>query len=111
MNENEPLIERGTDNVYADLGYADAATFKLKAQLVRAMRETIAARGLTQTQAARLMGLSQPEVSKLVRGHFRNFTTDRLLVTLTRLQVDIDITMRDHGREIGEVHMPALVPA
>lgn len=108
MNENEPEIIRGGDNVYADLGYSDAATFKLKAQLVRAMGGVIQDRHLTQSQAAKLMGVGQPEVSKLLRGHFRHFSTDRLLVMLNRLNVDIDITMSDKGREIAGVHMAAL---
>lgn len=108
MSDDE-VITRGSDNVYADLGYADASTFKLKAELVRAMAAIIKTRGFAQVAAAERMGVSQPEVSRLVRGQFRQFSTDRLLVMLSRLEVDIDITLSDRGKEIAEAHMPAAV--
>ena len=53
-----------------------------------------AERGLTQTEAARLLGLSQPDVSRLLRGDFREYSLERLLRLLTTLGRDVDIVIR-----------------
>src|SRR5699024_7218951 len=67
-------IERSSGNVYADLGYPDADEMKIKAGLARAIARAIEDRGLTQTEAAKRMGLSQPKVSGLLRGRFRGIS-------------------------------------
>ena len=51
-------------------------------------------RGITQTDAARLLGLSQPDVSRLLRGDFREFSLERLFRPLTKLGRDVDIVIR-----------------
>jgi len=51
-------------------------------------------RGLTQTEVGRLMGLSQPDVSRLLRGDFREYSLERLFRLLTTLRRDIDIVVR-----------------
>ena len=53
-------ITRGTKNVFADLGFPDAETHLLKAELVTRIQGVITAQGLTQVAAAKRMGLSQP---------------------------------------------------
>lgn len=72
-------ITYGSTNVFADLGYPDADAHFSKAQLVYAIACVIKARQLNQTEAAALMGIDQPKVSQLLRGHFRGFSSDRLL--------------------------------
>ena len=59
---------RGTGNIFADLGYADAETHLLKAGLVSRIHDVMLDQKLTQSAAASLMGLSQPDVSRLLRG-------------------------------------------
>jgi predicted XRE-type DNA-binding protein len=54
----------------------------------------IRARGLTQTAAARLLGLPQPKVSLLFRGQVAGFSTDRLIRFLNRLDQDVEIVIR-----------------
>ena len=71
-------IKRGGKNVFADLGYADPETHLLKAGLVTRLREIISASKLTQVEAAERMGLSQPDVSRLLRGQFRDVSVERL---------------------------------
>lgn len=94
MEENgETMIEQGSGNVFADLGYPDAEEHMAKAKLVRAIGLAIKARGLTQMEAARLIGLDQPKVSKLLRGHFRGYSSDRLLHFLNLLGQDVIITV------------------
>ena len=71
--------KRGGKNVFADLGYADPETHLLKAGLVTRLREIISASKLTQVEAAERMGLSQPDVSRLLRGQFRDVSVERLM--------------------------------
>ena len=91
-------ITRGTKNVFADLGFPDAETHLLKAELVTRIRGVITKQNLTQTAAAKHMGLSQPDVSRLLNGQFRAVSVERLMRLLTRLGCDVDITIRDHGK-------------
>ena len=91
-------IKRGGKNVFADLGYADPETHLLKAGLVTRLREIISENKLTQVEAAERMGLSQPDVSRLLRGQFRDVSVERLMRMLTKLGYDVDIVVRSRGR-------------
>jgi len=99
MTKNkETAIVRGTKNIFADLGYADAETHLLKAKLVSRIQAAITAQALTQVAAAQCMGLSQPDVSRLLNGQFREVSLERLMRLLIRLGCDVDITIRKHGK-------------
>lgn len=91
-------IRRGTKNVFADLDFPDAETHLLKAELVTRIQEVITRQNLTQTAAAKRMRLSQPDVSRLLKGQFRDVSVERLMRLLTRLGCDVDITIRNHGK-------------
>ena len=96
-------IERGSGNVFKDLGYPDADAHLLKAELVTCIDGIIRQRGLKQVEAARLLGLSQPDVSRLLRGNFSEYTIERLLRLLTALGRDVEIVIQQspsqqHGR-------------
>ncbi len=95
MNEAEVKIERGSGNVFADLGHADAEAHLLKAELVTRIDRVIRRRRLKQVEAAQLLGLSQPDISRLLRGNFRDYSVERLLRLLTKLGHDVEITIRD----------------
>jgi predicted XRE-type DNA-binding protein len=103
MKTHEAVI-RGASNVFADLGFApgEAAELKIKADLTLRIYHRIKELGLTQIKAAAQLGLSQPDVSKLMRGRHTGYSVDRLLTLLNALEVDIDIVMRPkhHGRTI-----------
>ena len=92
-------IERGSGNVFADLGRPDAETHLLKAKLVTRIDEIIRRRGLTQVEAAKLLGLSQPDVSRLLRGSFREYSVERLLRSLLALGRDVEIVIREPRRK------------
>jgi len=94
MNGDDVRIERGSGNVFADLGRPDAEVHLLKAELVTRIDEIIRRRRLTQVQAAELLGLSQPDVSRLLRGNFREYSVERLLRLLMALGRDVDIVIR-----------------
>jgi len=87
-------VEAGSGNVFADLGIAQPELALVKAQLVQRIRDGIAEKNLTQTQAAKLLGLDQPKVSALVRGRTSGYSTDRLFRFLNLLGQQIDITIR-----------------
>ena len=87
-------IQPGSGNVFADLGLPDADAHLLKAGLVRRIDGIIRQRRLTQAQAAELLGLSQPDVSRLLRGSFRDYSMERLLRLLTALGRDVEIVIR-----------------
>jgi len=89
-----PRFELSSGNVFADLGFEHPEEELAKAQLIFQIVELIRARGLTQTQAARLLDLPQPKVSLLFRGQSAGFSTDRLIRFLNRLDQDIEIVVR-----------------
>ena len=99
---DDTSIKRGSQNLFADLGYADPETHLLKAGLVTRIREILSKAKLTQTDAANRMGLSQPDVSRLLRGQFRDVSVERLMRMLTKLGCDVDIVVRNHG-EVGTI--------
>lgn len=86
-------IEAGSGNVYTDLGYANAEEMQLKAQLAMAIHDILQERGLTQQQAARILGMTQPKLSNLLRGQFRGISEAKMLDCLTRLGRDVDIVV------------------
>ncbi len=94
MTVSETAVETGSGNVFADLGLADADAHIVKAELVTRIDTIVRQRGITQAEAARLLGLSQPDVSRLLRGDFREYSLERLLRLLTALGRDIDIVIR-----------------
>lgn len=102
-------MQAGSGNVFADLGLANADELLLKAQLVSKIRAVMGSRGLRQPAAAKLMGVSQPDLSRLLRGHFRDVSADRLLRMIRRLDTEVEITVRDHGQAVGEaIHLEPL---
>ncbi len=94
----EIAIEKGSGNVYADLGYVDSDDMLVKAQIVAKIAEIIEQRRLTQEQAAEILGLTQPKISRLLRGQFRGVSERRLLRCLTKLGRDVQIVVRPTPR-------------
>jgi predicted XRE-type DNA-binding protein len=94
MEATDTTVERGSGNVFTDLGFPDADVHLVKADLVNCIDDIVHDRGLTQTEAGRLMGLSQPDASLLLRGDFREYSLERLFRLLTALGRDIDIVIR-----------------
>ena len=93
-------IRRGTGNVFADLGVADPDTHLLKAELVREVMTVMRDRGLTQTDVANATGLSQPDISRLLKGQFREVSVERIMKMLSRLGCEIDIVVTSSSRKV-----------
>jgi predicted XRE-type DNA-binding protein len=91
---NDRTIHRSRSNVFADLGLADADLRLAKAHLARIIGAVILDRQLTQTEAARLMRLEQPDVSDVVRGRLARFSLERLERGLQGLDMDITVLVQ-----------------
>ena len=91
-------IHEGSGNVYADLGYPNADEMQIKAKLVSKIADIVRDRGLTQAQTGKILGLTQPKVSALLRGQFRGISERRLIECLTSLGRDVEIVVRDAPR-------------
>ncbi len=99
MKTDTRQAERENGNVFADLGLPDADAHLPKAELVSRLDRIIRQRGITQVEAAKLLGLSQPDVSRLLRGNFREYSMERLLRLLTVLGRDVNIVIRETNSE------------
>jgi predicted XRE-type DNA-binding protein len=91
-------IHEGSGNVYADLAYRNAEEMLVKAKLVRKISEIIRSKGLTQVETAKILGLTQPKVSALLRGQFRGISERKLIDCLTSLGRDVEIVVKDAPR-------------
>jgi predicted XRE-type DNA-binding protein len=98
-------IEKGSMNVYADLGIADPEEMLVKAQLATKIAEIIKLRKLTQIQAAVLLGMPQPKLSNMLRGRFRGISESKMLECLTLLGRDVQIVVKtaSRSRKTGQV--------
>jgi len=97
--KQETVIERGSGNVFTDLGFDNADEMLAKAKLVRAIAETMDTIGVTQVELAGMIGIDQSKVSKLLRGITDGFSSDRLMRILTRLDRDVEIIIRPKPQE------------
>ena len=88
--------EIGSSNVCKDLGLPNAEEHLVKAQLVFKIDTIMKKRGLKQVEAASLFGVRQPDVSRMLRGDFRQFSVERLLRFLVALDQDVHIVVKPH---------------
>ena len=100
-------VQQGSGNVFADLGLADAEKLKIKTGLVIEIRKAMRTRGLTQQDAAKRMGITQPKVSDMMRGDFTNLSERKLMDCLTRLGYDIEIKVRPAKTDVGHLMLAA----
>lgn len=87
------IMTQGSDNVFEDIGFdrEEAASLKVRADLMLDLRKYIETQGWTQSQAATFFGESQPRISNLMQGDIRRFSVDKLInmLTLAGMQVEI----------------------
>ncbi len=88
-------VERGGDNVFEDVGFdkSEARVLLAKSKLVVAIRAMIEDAGWTQTEASKVIGMTQPCLSRMLRGDFNEISETKLLDCLMRLGCDIKITI------------------
>lgn len=80
MSDNAGLaIEKGSTNIYADLGFPDPHAMLRKAQIVSEMSRTIKARRWTPEAVAAVLQIDSAEVTRITRGQFRHVSEVQLL--------------------------------
>lgn len=108
MKTDSVKVEYSSGNVFADLALPDSNAHLVKADLVTRIDKIIRKRGLKQIEAAKLLGLSQSDVSRLLRGNFREYSMERLIRLLTVLGRDVNIVVRKpHSERAGRLSVEA----
>lgn len=97
-----------SENVFADLGFENPEEELLKARLVGAISQLIKQRGLTQEIAGERMGLKQPKVSALLKGHWEGYSVERLLRFVEELNGGYRLIVTDEPRAGGKVLAEAI---
>jgi predicted XRE-type DNA-binding protein len=107
--ERKEPVTRGTGNVFADLGFPDAAERQAKLRLAYALNQVLEARKLSQADAAKVLGVTQPKVSALRHYKLEGFSVERLMNLLTALDQDVEIVIRrkPRSRKAGRISVVA----
>ncbi len=105
--EKKEKFEKSSGNVFADLGLEDSEELRLKAELGAEIFRILNRRKLTQADAAELLGIDQPQVSRLKNGEFNRFSVSRLFSFLNRLnrKVEVRVSRYRRGDRYQEVHV------
>ena len=101
MNEEKIEIEKGSGNVFKDLGLPNPEERLAKAQLVFVIDDIITKRGLGPAKAAKILGISKSELSTLLKGRLVDFSVSQLLVLLRKLDRDIEIVLRKKSDDVS----------
>lgn len=96
-------VTEGSGNVFADVGLSNPEQALMKARLTLQIFRIVQERGLTQTEAARILGIQQPHVSLLMRNRSGSFSVGRLMEFLTDLGHDVSVIVRPTRRVHGEM--------
>ena len=91
-------ITKSSGNVFADLGFQDAKERLVKADLALTINKIIEKRKLKQVEAAKILGINQPKVSALANGRLKDFSIDRLIEFLNRLDQDVQIVIHQKSK-------------
>ena len=104
-NKKKIEYERGSDNVFADLGFENPEEELMKSDLTRNIALIIKKKKMTQTQVAKILGVDQPRISSLLRGRFDLFSVEMLLHFLQALGQDIKIFVEPKPRNRKLAHI------
>jgi predicted XRE-type DNA-binding protein len=105
MDVSETEVHSSDPNIFAELGLPDADSHFLKDQIVAELYRLTSENKLAQAKAGAQMGVSQPEVSRLFKGHFREYSVERLMGFLTAFDQDVEIIAkpRQKGSPRGSI--------
>ncbi len=101
--ERDYVVSSG--NVFADLGVPNPEEALAKAELASKIAVLLRERRLTQAKAAKLLGIDQPKVSNLLRGHLTGFSLERLMRFLLLLGQDIRIEVEAAQRDRSQARV------
>lgn len=102
---SKPMSRKGSTNVYKDLGFRNAEEMQAKAKLASRVLFIINKRKLTQKNAAKILGITQPKISLLSRGQFSGFSIAKLIKFLNKLNQDVCILVKDKSLSKHHGHM------
>lgn len=107
--ERREGVSRGTGNLFADLGFPDAAERQARLRLAYALNQVLDQRKLSQADAAKMLGVTQPKVSALRHYKLAGFSVERLMNLLTALDHDVEIVIREkpRSRKAGRISVVA----
>src|SRR3954454_12101710 len=102
-------VTRGTGNVFADLGFPNADERQAKLRLAYTLNQVLEGRKLSQADAAKVLGVTQPKVSALRHYKLARYSVERLMNLLTALDQDIEIVIRrkPRSRKSGRISVVA----
>jgi predicted XRE-type DNA-binding protein len=109
-NKDEEKLEftKSSGNVFADIGLPDPEKYLAKAELASQINSIIDKRGLKQVEDAKVLGIDQPKVSALSCGRLDNFSIERLIDFLNKLDRDVEIVVKKkptHRKEHGHLRV------
>ncbi|MBL4617306.1 MAG: XRE family transcriptional regulator [Robiginitomaculum sp.] len=109
MSDKDMTISASKGSVFDDLGLAPE--HRIKADMALMIKDRMKTLKLNQTKAAIRMGIKQPDLSNILRGHFRGYSVERLTRLLTALDCDVDIVIRPHGKNTKPhvIHMNSVL--
>jgi predicted XRE-type DNA-binding protein len=94
---NDMRVQRSSGNVFRDLGFSDdAENLRVRADLMISLSDLIEGRGLTQAQAAKLLGVTQPRIGDLMKGKIQLFSVDNLIEMLGHAGAHVSVIVK-HG--------------
>lgn len=91
-------IEKGSGNVFADIGVPNPEEALAKAEIARQVNRILVARKLSQAEAGVILGIAQPRVSDLIRGRLGRFSLDKLIDFAKRSGNDVEIRIKPSRR-------------
>jgi predicted XRE-type DNA-binding protein len=98
-------VARSSSNVFRDLGFppGKAEHLLVRSDLMIKLQKLIASRGLRQVEVARILRVTQPRVSDLLRGRIDLFSSDALIDMLARLGVSVRLVLKPprRGRKVA----------
>ena len=97
--------ERGSCNVFADLGFENPEEDLAKSELIAKISHIIRTKKLTQVQVAEILGVNQPRVSSLLSGNLDLYSLDMLINFLKALGQDIEIMVKPKPRRRKLAHL------
>jgi predicted XRE-type DNA-binding protein len=93
LASDESQVIIGSGNIFADLGLPNPDELQVKSAIANRIEDLIEAAGCTQADAALRMGISQPDVSNIVRGRLKGYTLDRLVECLLDMGQEVEVRM------------------
>lgn len=104
-HESDTTITSSSGNVFADLGLPDPELRTLKAQIAIHVRQLIERQKLTQSQAAERAGLSEAALEDILSGRLKDYSVERLLLSVNRLGCDVEVRITPHESASEEARM------